>query len=261
MRKTVIALLLLFPALALAQSDAGARQLLQLVNRERAQAGAPPLAWDDALAQAALPHARLMADQGALSHQFAGEPPLRQRLAATGLRFNDDAENVAYDDSIEEAHANLMHSPGHRANILNPRYNAIGIAIVQRGNLLYIVEDFARKLPEMSDAEVAQRVLGAFNQQRRAAGLEPVALAGDLHAAACRMAGLDQVTTSVIEAPRATRIVAFTTFQPEDLPPSLVARVHEPELGSAAIGACFARSNSYASGTNWVAIAFFPTRQ
>ena len=36
-----------------------------------------------------------------------------------------------------------MHSPVHRANILDPNLTAIGIAVVQRGGYLFAVEDFS----------------------------------------------------------------------------------------------------------------------
>jgi hypothetical protein len=36
-----------------------------------------------------------------------------------------------------------MHSPGHRANLLDPNVDAIGIAVISRDNQLYAVEDFA----------------------------------------------------------------------------------------------------------------------
>ncbi|HTK95065.1 MAG TPA: CAP domain-containing protein, partial [Terriglobales bacterium] len=253
MRKTAITLvLLLMVGGAAAQNDErDARRLLRLVNQEREETGAPPLAWDERLAQAALPHARLMAEHGELSHQFSGEPNLRARIAATGLRFNDDAENVAYADSVDEAHANLMRSPGHRANILNPRTNAIGIVALRKGERLYIVEDFALKLPELSDEEVVQRVLAEFNRQRRAARLPEVSLAGDLHGAACEMARLDHVDTSPIHALKATSYVGFTTFAPDELPSTLKERVHG-SFSAIAIGACYAKSPNYPSGVTWV---------
>ncbi|MDP9268293.1 MAG: CAP domain-containing protein, partial [Acidobacteriota bacterium] len=40
--------------------DQGARQLTQLVNRERERAGMDALAWDDRIAEAARRHARMM---------------------------------------------------------------------------------------------------------------------------------------------------------------------------------------------------------
>ena len=36
-----------------------------------------------------------------------------------------------------------MHSPPHRANILDPRMDTIGVGLVKRGGNYYAVEDFA----------------------------------------------------------------------------------------------------------------------
>lgn len=238
------------------RDDDGARQLARLVNRERERAGLERLEWDERIAEAAWRHARLMAERGDLSHQFPGEAKLRDRMAAMGARFNDDAENVAYDSDVEGAHIHLMQSPGHRANILNPRYNAIGTAVVWRGGRVFVVEDFARSMTEESDVQVAAKVLAAFNRQRRAKRLAPVTLARDLHAAACRMAETDKVSTAGMSTVGATSLVAYTTFQPDELPQSVKERVGDP-LSSVAIGACFARTKNYPSGIDWVVMAFY----
>ncbi|WP_104372114.1 CAP domain-containing protein [Desulfocucumis palustris] len=42
-------------------------------------------------------------------------------------------ENPAGNQTVEKAHAALMNSAGHRANILNPNYTHIRIGIVQGG--------------------------------------------------------------------------------------------------------------------------------
>src|SRR5580704_18966182 len=55
------------------------RELLDLANQARAQAGVNPLQIDDGLTQAARAHATAMAGQRQLSHQFAGEAELAQR--------------------------------------------------------------------------------------------------------------------------------------------------------------------------------------
>src|SRR5579859_1814635 len=101
------------------------KQLFDLVNRERQKAGLNRFDWSDKLAEAALAHSRLLDQHQDLSHQFAGEPVLQARVGSTGLRFNSVAENVAESPELEVAHKSLMHSPGHRANILNENYNAI----------------------------------------------------------------------------------------------------------------------------------------
>src|SRR5882672_6290190 len=57
------------------------RELLELANRARAQAGVTALRMDEGLTRAAREHATAMAERRELSHQFAGEPELSQRLA------------------------------------------------------------------------------------------------------------------------------------------------------------------------------------
>lgn len=108
------------------------RQLLKLVNAERARAGLSQLQWDDHLARAARLHTQRMADRRSLSHQFSGEPPLPERAGSAGTHFNSVAENVAYAGTVDQLHDNLMHSPHHRANILDPESNAIGIAFAEK---------------------------------------------------------------------------------------------------------------------------------
>src|SRR5713101_1501855 len=72
------------------------RQLFDLANQARAQAGLPPLQPDEGLTQAARTHADAMAAKEQLSHQLPGEPSLTQRLAADSTLHLDHAgENVA----------------------------------------------------------------------------------------------------------------------------------------------------------------------
>jgi uncharacterized protein YkwD len=52
------------------------------------------------------------------------------------------AENVAQGYSGRQVHEMLMASPGHRANILNPRMRGVGIGIVKRGNQLWVTQVF-----------------------------------------------------------------------------------------------------------------------
>src|ERR1700683_3885964 len=87
------------------------RQLFSLANQTRAQAGIAPLQMDDGLTQAARAHAAAMAAQHELSHQFAGEPSLQQRLAANcSLHLDKAGENVSVAAGVEQSHQGLMHS-------------------------------------------------------------------------------------------------------------------------------------------------------
>lgn len=150
------------------------KQLLDLVNRERARAGLSRLQWDDHLADAARAHTQMMVDRGQLSHQFRGEPPLPQRAGAAGAHFNSVAENVAFAGDLASLHQNLMQSPHHRANILSPASNAIGIGLAEKHGELYVTEDFARLLPSYSTDQFSQQVVAAFNRVRQSKGLPGV---------------------------------------------------------------------------------------
>jgi uncharacterized protein YkwD len=125
------------------------QQVMALANADRAQHGLAPLKWDPVLAQAAAEHAQLMAQQPALSHQYPGEPDLAARAGAAGAHFRSIAENVALAPNPEALEQEWMHSPPHRANILNPSMTTIGVGLVQRGGNYYAVQDFAATVAEM----------------------------------------------------------------------------------------------------------------
>ena len=143
--------------------------LLNAANRDRAAAGLEPLHWDAALALAARQHAQRMVQMHALSHQFPGEPPMQDRARHAGARFSLIAENVAEGPNVPGLHTQWMNSPPHRANLLDRGLNAVGIAVLQSGNVLFAVEDFATVVPTLSlDAqesqvasEIAARGMGA----------------------------------------------------------------------------------------------------
>jgi uncharacterized protein YkwD len=159
------------PNIGFDAADASAEQtLLTLANESRQQAGAPPLTLDPGLAQAARIHAKLMVDAQQLSHQFDGEPSLLQRLAATTtLQLDQEGENVAFDNDAEHGHEHLMLSPPHRANLLNPAFNVVGLGVLRSGERLYIVEDFGHALPSYSVDEVKNRIAAVVSQARQQA--------------------------------------------------------------------------------------------
>src|SRR5579863_9323039 len=168
--------------------------LLDLANQARRRAGAPSLKLDAGLCIAARAHAEAMLAARQLSHQFDGEPSLPQRLAnASRTQLDQEGENVALDFDAADGHRHLMLSPPHRANLLNPAYNVIGLGVVRSGDRLYIVQDFGHALPNYSPAEVKDQIATAVAQLRRQSG-QPALARRDLpiaDAAACSMAQAD----------------------------------------------------------------------
>jgi uncharacterized protein YkwD len=144
---------LLSAALSSATEDSAAEGvLLELANQRRKEAGVPPLRANEGLTDAARAHARLMVDKQQLSHQFDGEPSLMPRLRVSGLQLSWVGENVAYNANAEKAFDALMQSPPHRQNLLDPDFNAAGFAALWSDGKLYVVQDFARVLPEVVPA-------------------------------------------------------------------------------------------------------------
>jgi hypothetical protein len=245
---------------AFAQSEPDAeRRLLELVNQERTQRGLKPYELNDKLTQAAREHSALLAQRRTLSHQFPGELPLRSRLAKTGLAFNTDGENVAFDASIDGAHEGLMKSPPHRANILKPEYNSIGIGIVKAGRYYYVTQDFARRLPGYDNGEAEKMVSSAFDNLRQKSGAQVLERVDDrrLREIACKMAKADKLDT---ETPRGfdnvQNVVVYTITEPQRLP-SNMQKLATVKASGYSLGACFAPSRSQPNSVYWVAFVTY----
>jgi hypothetical protein len=194
-----------------------------------------------------------------LSHQFQGEPSLPQRLASSSrLLLDQEGENVALDSDAEHGHEHLMLSPPHRANLLNPTYNVVGLGVVRNGDRLYIVQDFGHALPNYSANEVKERIASAVERRReqeRRAGLERHDLT-NADEAACSMAHADRLGTPTVRslAERYT-VLTYTSVHPETLPKQASHALGSRNLRTFSVGSCYARSQSYPSGVYWVVLS------
>jgi uncharacterized protein YkwD len=108
--------------------------IVDLVNQQRAQSGLASLVVDSRLVVAAQIHSRDMATLGQMEHTLPGAalPTLESRAQYVGYNYSYLGENIAFNypdgNSVMTA---WMNSPGHRANILNVNYTAIGVGISQ----------------------------------------------------------------------------------------------------------------------------------
>jgi uncharacterized protein YkwD len=109
--------------------------LRNLVNNTRTAKGLPALAGAGDLDAKAHSVAASVANQARLSHSN-----LRDGVSPS---WGIIGENLAAAGSIQAAHDALMASPGHRANILDGRFKALGTGAVQGANgLWYVAEEF-----------------------------------------------------------------------------------------------------------------------
>lgn len=121
----------IFPAGAENLYSAEEKQMLDLINEERVEQGVSPLQFNSLLNEASSAHSREMIENNYFAHGSYDGTSYWQRLQDFSYQSSTTAENIAMTVpfDVQKAHENLMASPGHRTNILNPDYNEIGIGI------------------------------------------------------------------------------------------------------------------------------------
>lgn len=243
-----------------AQFDAAAEaQLVQLLNQTRTEHGLPTLTVDERLTRAARKHTQLMVQHLALLHQFDGEPPPQTRFSNEGLPSDSSSENVALNQSIPGAHDALMHSPPHREAILDPNFNVVGVGILQTDEGFFVTEDFARKLPEMSEPEAEAVVQTSLEKYARSNGFSPAGRRPrpELRHIACRMALNDALDSSdAMGLPEVHGVLAWTAGDPSKLPKG-IGQVLKPQISGYSLGACFAPSVSHPGGVYWLVMVTY----
>ena len=106
-------------------------QMLAQVNEVRRKAGAPPLELDPVLQKAAQAHAQDMLARGYFAHKSPSGTTVRERSRQAGYDWRTIGENIAEGQtSVDEVMKTWMESPGHRKNILEPRFKDLGIGLL-----------------------------------------------------------------------------------------------------------------------------------
>jgi uncharacterized protein YkwD len=235
-------------------------ELTRLLNDEREKHGLQPLARDQRLEKAAREHSLRMADQHVLSHGFSGEAELPERLASAGIRFDRSGENVAFGPTAQQVHDGLMKSPPHRANILNPEFDSIGVGVVLHDGLLWVTQDFAHRLEFRTEEAMENLIARKFEQARRQSGKKPARRerTPGLRAAACSMAQKGKLDTSRARDVFGGRAgaAAFSGADFSDLPSQWRQVAEMPALQRYAVGVCFRESEQFPSGGYWAVLVF-----
>ncbi len=202
-------------------------QILMLANQARVAVGAEPLNWDPALASAARQHCLQMAAAGAIAHRYGDEADVARRAGQAGAHFSVIEENVAIGSSLDSIHAAWMRSPDHRANLLSPNVDRVGVAVVASRGVLYAVADYERSVPVLTQTEIEASVAELLRRNG-------VGLTND---------------TGDARASCAQERLATTTRQPgflmlwqgseiDRLPSALVDRISSGRYHAAAVGSC-----------------------
>jgi uncharacterized protein YkwD len=133
-----------------ASSDAAKieKRAFEATNAVRQRHGLTPLIWDSELCWMARIHSKKMVQLGFFSHESPDGLRLRDRAHAAGIaNFKLFGENIAYNQGFDDpgvfAVEKWMRSPGHRANILNAKFqqSAVGVFVAPDGTV-YLTQEF-----------------------------------------------------------------------------------------------------------------------
>ncbi|HEY0680114.1 MAG TPA: CAP domain-containing protein [Chitinophagaceae bacterium] len=90
---------------------------------------APPVSWNNQLAQAALQHSRDMKKKDYFGHVSKSGSNPGDRIRAAGYKWIAYGENIAFNDSDERSVIDgWLKSVNHCKTIMNPIYKEVGVA-------------------------------------------------------------------------------------------------------------------------------------
>jgi uncharacterized protein YkwD len=162
--------------------------LLRMLEEERRQQGLPALDRDARLDAIALAHSTDMRDHDFVAHTSPTTGTAADRVRAAQLRSGLVLENIGRGYSASEIQSGLLGSPGHRANLINPDVNTVGIAVVvdeSDGRRAFIATQvFLRVTREIDTAAAPARLLEMMNRARTARGARPLEVEPNLASAA-----------------------------------------------------------------------------
>ena len=178
---------------ALRTADQAAAYAMQLLNADRVRHGVPLLSWEAKLAEIARDHSADMRDNHFFGHVSATTGMHADRLASAKYLAMASAENVAHNPSIFEAELGLMHSLGHRRNILDAEMTHVGVGVAgaedeQGRRRWWVTQLFTRPTAKLTPDEAVAVVRKRVAEARASARLD------DLSADS----GLDDVATSAL---------------------------------------------------------------
>jgi uncharacterized protein YkwD len=134
-----------------------ARDLFDRLNAERLERGLPPVGWDESLAALAQEWSQEMAVEDELRHRDL-QPVLEERQLPGIVGVGENIFRATGPVPSGFAHVGWMRSDGHRANILQPGWDRVGIGVACRDDgAVFATQNFGRSagaaLPPLQQAD------------------------------------------------------------------------------------------------------------
>ncbi|HBF3522793.1 CAP domain-containing protein [Clostridioides difficile] len=120
------------------------KEVVDLVNIERAKAGLNPLTLDSSISNVATKKSQDMIDNNYFSHNSPTYGSPFDMLKKFGISYKTAGENIAMGQKTPKEVVNAwMNSEGHRKNIMNPNFSKIGVGVAQKsGGSIYWTQIF-----------------------------------------------------------------------------------------------------------------------
>ncbi|HUT52134.1 MAG TPA: CAP domain-containing protein [bacterium] len=122
--------------------------MLEMINQVRFKEGLEAVSDDPHLKELARAQSRDMKERQYVGHLSPEFGTLSDRVQAAGLSGYAIKENVALDNDLAQAMNNLLKSPAHRAVIIDPDVNTVGVGIAFSGQgndrQYYVSQEFAK---------------------------------------------------------------------------------------------------------------------
>ncbi len=230
---TILALIIFLPNTILF-SDITSSQLLNLINKVRQGENLPPLTLNQQLNKAAELKANDMVANNYFDHISPSGITPWHWFKKAGYQYIYAGENLAMDFWESESVFNAwMNSPTHRANILNPNFKEVGLAVVngqiQNHQATLAVLDFGTQIK---------------NEQKKIASSKSISTPSNLTPPASTPAPIltsslspTKINNSPSLSPLSLPSPEVNTLQPSPsgslTPPVLAENIQKPELSPA----------------------------
>lgn len=238
--------------------------LFNLVNIERKKLGLAPVRFSPPLSFLARKHSQDMALREDISHLSTSGETYSERLVEGGFYFIKNGENVAYSQTFipEFIHQGFMDSPGHRANVLDPDFDELGIGVVfKKDKGYYVTQDFVRALAPKGRIEAEAEVEENINKIRRVYSLRPISFLAEANRFAQQCSINKAKARPIPSLPShfgETQIIYIRSASFEYVYSKYKDKLLDINYETGGLGIEFSRNEQSPGGTYYITLLLFP---
>ncbi len=238
--------------------------LFNMVNIEREKLGLATVRFSPPLSFLARKHSQDMAQREDISHLSTTGETYSDRLVEGGFYFTKNGENVAYSQTFipEFIHKGFMDSPGHRANVLDPDFDELGVGVVFKEDKgYYVTQDFVLALAPKERIEAEAEIEENINKIRRVYSLPPISFLAEANRFA-RQCSINKAKGRPLPSLPAhfgeTNIIYIRSASFEYVYSKYKDKLLNANYETGGLGIEFSRNKESPGGTYYITLLLFP---